>query len=341
MIGYFWEEGIKTLQTVYWQIDKYNPDKNIINRAAELIKKGELVAFPTETVYGVGTSAFSAEAVEKIYIAKDRPPLNPLLVHISQFAHVQQLVEDVPEQARLLMQHFWPGPLSIVLPARPQIPEIVRAGKPTVGLRMPEHQVARALIDSCGPLAATSANLSGRPSPVCAEDVKEDLQGRIAAVLDAGRTGLGVESTVLDMSNKPIVLRLGGVSIAELEQVLGERIETGTQIPASSGIRLHSLVRIADDMDNLSKLVQYYNETGLSLAIVFWSHKPDDFTGNINTEYYLHGEVNRLYTVLRDAERKGIEALLFAPLPEAGDSRQEAILDRIKQIAVIKQQGSF
>ncbi|MFY9401919.1 MAG: L-threonylcarbamoyladenylate synthase, partial [Candidatus Omnitrophota bacterium] len=193
MIVYFWEERGKTVQTLYWQIDKHNPDKNIIAQAAGLIMKEELVAFPTETVYGVGASAFSTKAVEKIYIAKDRPPLNPLLVHISQFEHVQQLVEEVPEQARLLMQHFWPGPLSIILPARLEIPEIVRAGKPTVGLRMPEHRVAQVLIDYCGPLAATSANLSGRPSPVCAEDVKEDLHGRIAAVLDAGMTGLGVE----------------------------------------------------------------------------------------------------------------------------------------------------
>ncbi|MDD3853258.1 MAG: L-threonylcarbamoyladenylate synthase [Syntrophomonadaceae bacterium] len=324
------------MQTVYWQIDKHNPDKNIITQAAGLIMKEELVAFPTETVYGVGASAFSANAVEKIYIAKDRPPLNPLLVHISQLEHVQQLVEEVPEQVRRLMQHFWPGPLSIVLRARPQIPEIVRAGKPTVGLRMPEHRVAQQLIDYCGPLAATSANLSGRPSPVCAQDVKEDLHGRIAAVLDAGMTGLGVESTVLDMSSKPTVLRLGGVSIAELERVLGEKIETNTQMTASSGIRLHSLVRIADDMDNLNKLLQYYNETGISAAVVFWSYKDADYISNIKQEYYLQGEVNKVYSILRDAEKKGIEVLLFPPLPEARDSGHEAILEKIKQLAGIK-----
>lgn len=337
MIVYFWEERGKTVQTLYWQIDKHNPDKNIIAQAAGLIMKEELVAFPTETVYGVGASAFSTKAVEKIYIAKDRPPLNPLLVHISQFEHVQQLVEEVPEQARLLMQHFWPGPLSIILPARLEIPEIVRAGKPTVGLRMPEHRVAQVLIDYCGPLAATSANLSGRPSPVCAEDVKEDLHGRIAAVLDAGMTGLGVESTVLDMSNKPVVLRLGGVSIAELEQVLGEKIETNTKMTASSGIRLNSRILIADDMDNLSMLLQYYNETGISTALVFWEYEDTNFISNIKQEYYLQGEVNRLYSVLRDAERKGIEVLLFAPLPEYVNSRHEAILNRIKQLAIIKQ----
>ena len=199
--------------TEYWKVDPENPEINIITRAAELIRDLQLVAFPTETVYGLGALASSSEAVAKIFEAKGRPAENPLLVHVSKIEQVKELALQIPETASLLMDKFYLGP-SIILPSRNEVPAIVRGGKSSVGLRMPSHPVARALIDQTGPIAAPSANLSGRPSPLTAEHVKADLDGKIAAVLDAGRTGIGLESTIIDLSqDKYKVLRLGGLPL--------------------------------------------------------------------------------------------------------------------------------
>lgn len=192
-----------------------------IDHAAELLRAGQLVAFPTETVYGLGADAFSAEAVAAVYRAKERPADNPLIVHLANSAAMERcaLVNDA---ARRLASMFMPGPLTLVLPALDAVPEIVRAGLFTVALRVPDHSVARALIERSGPLVAPSANRSGRPSPTRAEHVMSDLGGRIAAVLDGGPCRVGIESTVLDLSgDEPLLLRPGIVSREEIESVLG------------------------------------------------------------------------------------------------------------------------
>ncbi|MEN6324946.1 MAG: L-threonylcarbamoyladenylate synthase [Syntrophomonas sp.] len=213
------------MQTQYLKVDPEQPETEIIARAAELIGSRELVAFPTETVYGLGAGAYYPEAVNKIFIAKQRPAANPLLVHVSNQAQVKELVLEVPPAARLLMNKFWPGPLSLVLPARASVPSVVTGGKSSVGLRMPDHPVALALIEAAGPIAAPSANLSGRPSPLTAGHVRDDLDGRIAAVLDAGSTGLGLESTIIDFSQGRIqLIRRGAIALETLEEISGERI---------------------------------------------------------------------------------------------------------------------
>ncbi|MBO8172026.1 MAG: threonylcarbamoyl-AMP synthase [Bacillaceae bacterium] len=190
---------------------------------AALLQAHEVVAFPTETVYGLGASAFSDEAVSKIFEAKGRPSDNPLIVHISVLDQLDEIVSEVPEQARQLMDAFWPGPLTLVLPAKDRLSKKVTAGLDTVGVRMPDHPVALALIQQADlPLAAPSANRSGRPSPTTADHVIEDLEGRIAGVVDGGPTGIGVESTVIDVTGEiPIILRPGGISLEQVKEVTG------------------------------------------------------------------------------------------------------------------------
>src|SRR5690554_4953914 len=167
--------------------------------AAELLAQGRVVAFPTETVYGLGANALEPQAVEAIFKAKGRPQDNPLIVHASEESQVEAFVKDIPPEARRLMKQFWPGPLTLVLSKTDLVPAVVTAGLDTVAVRVPNHPVALELLRQTGfPLAAPSANVSGRPSPTRAEHVYADLEGKIPAILDGGETGWGVESTVLD-----------------------------------------------------------------------------------------------------------------------------------------------
>ncbi len=195
-----------------------------IAHAAELLRGGETVAFPTETVYGLGADALRPEAVRRIFEAKGRPADNPLIVHVADIAGAEPLVRRVDARAQLLMEHFWPGPLTLVLPKAERIPDAVTAGLPSVGVRLPAHPVAQALIREAGvPVAAPSANRSGKPSPTTAAHVLADMRGRIPLILDGGSCAIGVESTVLDVCGEvPIVLRPGGVTPEMLREVLGE-----------------------------------------------------------------------------------------------------------------------
>ncbi|MBX5467550.1 MAG: threonylcarbamoyl-AMP synthase [Firmicutes bacterium] len=194
-----------------------------VKEAAEWIRAGWPVAFPTETVYGLGADAFSAEAASRIFLAKGRPADNPLIVHVLDVDAVLAVAEPpLPPLAKPLADRFWPGPLTLVLPARDAVPAVVRAGLATVAVRCPSHPVARALIAAAGPLAAPSANRAGRPSPTRAEDVLEDLGGRIPLILDGGPTWNGVESTVIDISqDPPLLLRPGALPRAAIEAVTG------------------------------------------------------------------------------------------------------------------------
>lgn len=212
--------GMKTLRI---EVDPWNPSGELMARAADVLRGGGLVAFPTETVYGLGANALNPEAVKGIYRAKGRPSDNPLILHLSRVEQAEPLVH-VDERARRLMCAFWPGPLTLVLRARDVVPMEARGGLSTVALRMPSHPVASALIDASGfPLAAPSANVSGRPSPTDAETVWADLRGRIEMILDGGPVSVGIESTVIDVSEGlPLLLRPGGMPAEEIEAFLGE-----------------------------------------------------------------------------------------------------------------------
>jgi L-threonylcarbamoyladenylate synthase len=209
------------------KIDPWNPDGKSIARAASILKGQGLVAFPTETVYGLGANGLSPEAVKKIFRAKGRPADNPLILHVADPVQAEPLAE-VDGRAAETIKAFWPGPLTLVLPARSHIPKEVTAGLPTVALRMPDHPVALALIEEAEcPVAAPSANRSGRPSPTDAEAVATDLGDGIDILLDAGNVHVGLESTVIDMTGRRILLlRPGGTPVEKLEEFFGEPLET-------------------------------------------------------------------------------------------------------------------
>ncbi|MCL6642853.1 MAG: threonylcarbamoyl-AMP synthase, partial [Candidatus Bipolaricaulota bacterium] len=199
-------------------------DAAAIERAAQIIRSGGVVAFPTETVYGLGADALNEDAVRKIFTAKERPFDDPLIVHIAHAEQLSLLARHIPRQAWDLTERFWPGPLTLVLPKTDRVPTVTAGGLDTVAVRAPAHPVARSLIERSGvPIAAPSANRFGRPSPTTAQHVWDDLNGRIDLILDGGPTPIGVESTVLDLTqDPPMVLRPGGVTLEELREVLGE-----------------------------------------------------------------------------------------------------------------------
>ena len=198
--------------------------KNEIDEIAALIKSGEAVAIPTETVYGIAADCFNETAVDKIYLAKGRPSDNPLIVHIAHFDEIYSLVKNVPETAKQLCEKFWPGPLTVILPKKSTVSDKVSGGLPTVAVRMPSHPVARAIIEASGtPLAAPSANISGFPSPTSFSYVKDDMYGRLPAIVDGGDCDFGIESTVITLAeNPPVLLRPGAVTKEQLEEILGE-----------------------------------------------------------------------------------------------------------------------
>jgi len=212
------------MRTLVLKVNPSKPEPEKIRAAAEVIRGGGLVAFPTETVYGLGANALEERPVLRIFEAKRRPADNPIIVHIANRDDVYVLAEYVPELAERLMAEFWPGPLTLLLQRSDAVPKVVTAGSDTVAIRMPSHPVARALIAEAGmPVGAPSANLAGRPSPTTAKHVLEDLEGRIEVVLDGGEIVHGVESTVLDLTtDPPTVLRPGPVTVEELRKAIGE-----------------------------------------------------------------------------------------------------------------------
>ena len=201
--------------------------ENQINQAAKLIQEGKTVAFPTDTVYGLGADARNEEAVQKIFAAKGRPADRALTILIAEKETMSQYAKNIPAEAFLLTDHFWPGPLTIILQAKSNLAPAVTAGLNTVGMRMPADPIALKFIQASGvPLATPSANLSGRPSPTTAEHVLADLEGKIAAIIDGGETDSGIESTVLDLSNseKPVILRPGAITKGQIERLIGKKV---------------------------------------------------------------------------------------------------------------------
>ena len=233
-------------QTLWLKVDATGEPAGSIAQAAALLRAGRLVAFPTETVYGLGADATNAEAVARIFVAKERPLNDPLIVHIADLAELPGVARAIPPVAWALAQRFWPGPLTLVLPRAEGIPPIVAAGGATVGVRMPAHPVALALLRAAGvPVAAPSANRFMRTSPTTAEHVLADLDGRIAAVLDGGACPIGVESSVLDLTcAPPRLLRPGGVTLEQLRAVIPE-----TQGPAEPAATDPAIARAPGQME--------------------------------------------------------------------------------------------
>ncbi|MGM0396009.1 MAG: L-threonylcarbamoyladenylate synthase [Bacillota bacterium] len=233
------------METKLVKIEDLKNQGQDMDEAADLIKAGEVVAFPTETVYGLGADGLNKYAVQKIFQAKGRPQDNPLILHVDSIQMLKRLVKDIPQEALLCIEKFWPGPLTILFRKADVVPDIITAGLDTVAIRMPRHPVALELIKKSGtPIAAPSANTSGRPSPTRADHVVEDMEGKIAMILDGGETGVGLESTVLDLTEEvPMILRPGGITVEDIEELLpkvsidpGLLEETGKNIiPKSPG----------------------------------------------------------------------------------------------------------
>lgn len=227
------------MNTMIKKIDKTNIEKEAIRQAGDIIQQGGLVAFPTETVYGLGADALKAQAAMKIYQAKGRPSDNPLIVHIAERDALYSIVENVPETAVRLAEKFWPGPLTMILPKTDCVPLDTTGGLDTVAVRMPDHPIALALIQASGGfVAAPSANTSGRPSPTKAEHVAEDLTGRIDMIIDGGTVGIGLESTIIDLSGTmPTILRPGAITLEMLSEVIGDVVMDRGLIEDNSEIK--------------------------------------------------------------------------------------------------------
>lgn len=211
------------MKTKLFHIPQVEGHEQEIQEAAQLLRSGALVAIPTETVYGLGANALDADAVRRIYEAKGRPSNNPLIIHVPSSAWLERYCEEVPELAHRLAEHFWPGPLTMILKARSVVPKATTGGLDTVAVRCPAHPVALAIIEAAGvPIAAPSANTSGRPSCTSAAHVLEDMNGKIQGIVDGGECAVGVESTIIDLTgDAPCLLRPGGMPLEALEEVLG------------------------------------------------------------------------------------------------------------------------
>lgn len=328
------------------------PSKAAIRRAAEIIRAGGTVAFPTETVYGLGANALDAVAVRKIFAAKQRPSYDPLIVHIADRAQLEDVVETVPPAAMPLIERFWPGPLTLLMPRHAGVPSIVSAGLPRVGVRMPSHPVAHRLIEAAGvPIAAPSANLFRRTSPTKATFVLEDLDGRIDAVLDAGEATLGLESTVIDVCESPAVLyRPGMVSREDLEKVLGPVVlyypakagrhsaESAPRPAPGVGMK-HYAPRarlVLTNVQDPRQIVQELRQQGEKVGLM----QPDGFFSEMASPdvVYRWGKwsdpaelAQRLYAGLRQLDRAEVTVIL-CPVPEAGGVGS-AIRDRLSKAA--------
>ncbi len=210
------------IMTIVVKIDRENIDEELMKKMGHIIKNNGTVVFPTETVYGLGANALSDEAVAKIFVAKGRPSDNPIIVHISNIEQLDKIVEIIPEKAKILMDKFWPGPLTLLFKKKAVISDMITGGLDTVAVRMPSSKIALKLIEICDlPLAAPSANISGKPSPTTAQHVMKDLNGKVDAIIDGGDCEFGMESTVIDVLNDtPMILRPGSITLEKIAETI-------------------------------------------------------------------------------------------------------------------------
>jgi len=341
------------MRTTIISVNPGDFDPEVLRPAARALAEGRLVAFPTETVYGLGADARNPEAVGRIYEAKGRPSDNPLIVHISDPAQLEGIVSRVPEKAKKLMNAFWPGPLTLILPKAEGIPDKTTAGLPTVAVRMPANRIALELIRLSGvAIAAPSANISGAPSPTCADHVIDDLSGRIDYIIDGGCTQVGLESTVLDMTvDPPAVLRPGGVSVEMLEEVIGtvnaDRIpETaGETVPKSPGMKYRhyspkaEMVLVSGDSDRVVETINSLAEQNRAKNRRTGVLAPSETRARYNADVVLcPGSRNSLeaiaasiYRCLRDFDELGVDIIFSETFPEEGIGL--AIMNRLRKAA--------
>ncbi|WP_243291980.1 L-threonylcarbamoyladenylate synthase [Bacillus sp. FJAT-47783] len=339
------------MDTKFWvvdNVDNVNSESLPIQEAAQFLKSGEVVAFPTETVYGLGADATSDEAVLKIYEAKGRPSDNPLIVHIADKHQVNDIATSIPEYAYKLMETFWPGPLTFILPKKAGLSTYVTAGLNTVAIRMPSHPVALSLIKASElPIAAPSANLSGKPSPTLAKHVEQDLHGRIAGIVDGGMTGVGVESTVLDCTEKmPVILRPGGISKEEIEEVIGKveydkNIVDEAKKPKSPGMKYTHyapdapLSIVEGSPQFLQSLIEKYRSQGKKVGVLTTEEHRTSYNADhiivCGKRSDLSTVAAHLYDALRSFNEQSLDVLLSESFPKVGVG--QAIMNRLLKAA--------
>lgn len=331
------------------KINPLSPELSKLKEAAGIIKKGGTVAFPTETVYGLGADALNPEAIRKVFKAKGRPSDNPLIVHIASIADLKLIAKRPAKISLALINNFWPGPLTIILKKKKIVPDIVTGGLDTVAVRMPDNKIALSLIKKAGvPLVAPSANLSGRPSPTRAKDVANDLSGRIDLIIDGGKTRIGIESTVIDMTTTPpTLLRPGGLPVEEIEKVIGHiqrlSISDGKKPGRSPGMKYRhyapkAKMVIVVDGDNdavqikIRELAENSLRDGGKVGIMTF-HRDFHVEGCITKYAGSRPETvaNRLFDILRSFDRTGVELIISEPY--GGKGLKLGIADRLKRAA--------
>ncbi|MDA1660037.1 tRNA threonylcarbamoyladenosine biosynthesis protein [Bacillus cereus] len=339
------------MHTNMWVVDnvverkKYYPQ---LQEAAKLLRENEAIAFPTETVYGLGANAMNDEAIAKIFEAKGRPSDNPLIVHIGTKSQLDGIVKEIPPVAEKLMEHFWPGPLTIILPRKEGISEKVTAGLNTVGVRMPDHPVALALIEEANvPVAAPSANRSGRPSPTLASHVYEDLNEKIAGIVDGGATGVGVESTVIDCTSAvPTILRPGGITKEQLESVIGTvsldpALKDEKEKPKSPGMKYTHyapkapLSIVEGSREFIQRLVDEKKEEGFKVGVLTTEEYQHVYNADVVLSCGVRSDLasvaTKLYDVLRTFDASEVDVIFSESFPNEGIGN--AIMNRLTKAA--------
>lgn len=342
------------MNTQIYKIDSKAVDHQKMEEAAQLIRSGELVAFPTETVYGLGADALNPQASKKIYAAKGRPSDNPLIVHIAKFEDLEDIAKKVPQEAKKLADAFWPGPLTMIVDKNEKVPYETTGGMDTVAIRMPDHPVALELIRQSGCLiAAPSANTSGRPSPTLAEHVAEDLGGRIPMILDGGEVGIGIESTIIDLTEKiPMILRPGYITKEMLEAVIGT-VQTdpgiiaadSTKKPKAPGMKYRHYAPKANLMlidgakcavvDKINELTDAMHSEGKKVGIIGTDETVASYRGDMVLSIGARKDedaiARHLYKLLREFDEADVDVIYsesFAT-PRIG----QAIMNRLLKAA--------
>ncbi|GEN57467.1 threonylcarbamoyl-AMP synthase [Halolactibacillus alkaliphilus] len=322
-------------------------DENI-KKASEWLKNGDVVAFPTETVYGLGADATNEQAIQKIFEAKGRPSDNPLIVHLSDVEQMTRYVTEITPMAKRLIDAFMPGPLTVILKSNGKIAKNVTAGLDTVGLRIPDHLAARELIKAADlPIAAPSANLSGKPSPTSAVHVYQDLENKITAILDGGPTGVGVESTVVDCTgDRAIILRPGGITKQDLESVLDVPVEDATifetkETPKSPGMKYTHyepevpMILIEGSADYFrEKMTQHALEgkkVGLLVSDELGRQLKADTVVSVGSREDISSIANQLYNALRSFRKHDVDIILAETFTEEGVG--QAVMNRMRKAA--------
>jgi len=342
------------MMTLMLKVDSENPNLDKIQTAAAIIQKGGLVAFPTETVYGLGADALNPAAITALYEAKKRPLDNPPIVHVASVKEIDLLVEDAPQKAQLLMKKFWPGPLTLIFKRSNNVPSLTVAGLDTIAIRIPNHKVALALIrQSQRPIAAPSANLAGKPSPTTAQHVYEDLNGRIDAIIDGGATRIGVESTVVDLSvDPPMLLRPGGTPIEELRKcicnldihpfVRAEQ-ELPLQQTRSPGMKHRhyapkaELILVEGAVEavvgEIKRLSKSYRGKGSKVGILATDQTQANYEADIvqslGNRFNLASVAQNLFRVMRDVDALGVDVIIAEGVPSEGIGL--AVMNRLRK----------